>query len=168
MSSSNLGLSKGRVPSEETRQRMGSEKVLKIEWPTALHGCSATSRGSIYLHPALLSGMIDESYWQPLQRQPVQLIIYSVQLHQTINHSAKLNKTKTLLYDKAGNRTWAGRQSHCTSLSVGIARYIFFDFSCSSAKHENSGVTTCHWAETIYIIYCTVDQYTSPSVNCAN
>ncbi len=80
-------------------------------------GC-ATSQGSIYLHPARLRGMIDESYLQPLQKQPVQLIIYSVQIHQTINHSAKLNKTKTLLYDVVGNRTWAGRQSHCTRLSA--------------------------------------------------
>jgi hypothetical protein len=63
--------------------------------------------------------------------QPIQLIIYSVQLHQTINPSAKLNKTKTLLYDEAGNRTWAGRQSHCIRLYVGIARDIFFDFFCS-------------------------------------
>jgi hypothetical protein len=57
-------------------------------------GCSATSRGSIYVSSSCAAdGMIDESYWQPLQEQPVQLIICSVQLHQTINHSAKLNKT---------------------------------------------------------------------------
>ncbi len=56
--------------------------------------------------------------------------IYSVQLHQTINHSAKLNKTKTLLYEKAGNRTWAGRQSHCICWN---STWHFFDFFCSSA-----------------------------------